>query len=76
MTFVFKNKNVRIMDQNGEPWFVLIDVCKCLDIDNARNVRARLEEDEVSTVDVIDALGRTQHVTAISETRKRKTRRK
>ena len=34
---VFKNKefgNIRVIDRDGEPWFVASDVCKALDIGN------------------------------------------
>lgn len=42
----FEDHNVRIIDQNGEPWFVLKDVCDVLGIQDARQVEERLENDE------------------------------
>lgn len=36
----------RIIDINGEPWFVLGDVCKALDIKNPSDAATRLDEDE------------------------------
>lgn len=36
----------RIIDDEGEPWFVLADVCRALDIRNPSDVAARLDADE------------------------------
>ena len=43
-----ENKPVRIMNINGEPWFVLKDVCEVLGMDSTqlKKVADRLEEDE------------------------------
>lgn len=41
-----ENKPVRIMNINGEPWFVLRDVCEVLGLGNSRMVADRLDEDE------------------------------
>ena len=41
---------IRTTTINGEPWFVAVDVCKALDIDNSRQALARLDEDEKNTV--------------------------
>lgn len=43
---VFKNQNfgeVRTVTVNDEVWFVLKDVCRCLEIGNASDVNKRLE---------------------------------
>ena len=45
---------VRTVDRNGEPWFVAADVCRVLDIANARDALAKLDGDEVSTVALTD----------------------
>lgn len=44
-----ENKPVRIMNINGEPWFVLKDVCEVLGMDSTqlKKVADRLEEDEM-----------------------------
>lgn len=60
---IFKNEKfgeVRVTEINGKPWFVLIDICKALDISNSRDCKSRLKEDGVGTTDIIDNLGRTQ----------------
>lgn len=40
------------MDLNGEPWFVLKDVCNTLNISNQRDVQERLDPDEVGRFDL------------------------
>lgn len=57
---------VRVVDVNGEPWFVAKDVCECLDIGNSRDVVAALDEDEKG-VDSIDTPGGAQEMSIISE---------
>lgn len=60
--------NVRVtMNENNEPLFCLTDVCDVIGIANARNVKSRLDEDDVRRVDSIDSLGRNQQVTFITE---------
>lgn len=68
---IFQNEQfgkVRIaMNESDEPLFCLADVCNVIGIANARNVRSRLEEDDVHQMDTIDSLGRNQQVTFITE---------
>ena len=59
--------NVRVVDVDGEPWFVVADVCKSLGIANARDAVARLAEDGVGTADIIDSLGRKQTANVVDE---------
>lgn len=66
---VFQNEQfgqVRVVEHNGEPWFVTNDVCKALEITNPRNVIARLDEDEKG-VHSMDTLGGKQTMTTINE---------
>ena len=59
--------DIRVMtDEQGEPLFVLKDVCNALGITNTRNVSARLDED-MKGVRPVDTLGGTQQLTAITE---------
>lgn len=53
-------------DEQGEPLFVLKDVCNCLGITNTRNVSARLDED-MKGVRPVDTPGGTQQLTVINE---------
>lgn len=67
-TFMFDKQKVRvIVKPRDDPWWVLADVCKACGISNSRMVADRLDEDGVSTADIIDSLGRTQKVTVINE---------
>ena len=67
---VFNNPQfgaVRTAGTADNPMFCLADVCQAIGIANARNVKGRLEEDDVHLVDTIDNLGRTQQVTFVTE---------
>lgn len=68
---VFQNAqfgNVRVaMNESNEPIFCLADVCNVIGIANARNVKTRLEDDDVRQMDTVDALGRNQQVTFVTE---------
>lgn len=46
--FKYESKKVRTVMKDGEPWFVLKDVCVVLGITNPTVVSNRLEEDEVT----------------------------
>jgi prophage antirepressor-like protein len=57
---------VRVIIRDGEPWFVLADVCKVLEINNPRDAASRLDDDEKGVV-ITDTLGGPQKTTVISE---------
>lgn len=60
--------NIRVMtDEQGEPLFVLNDICTALGITNTRNVAGRLDEDCVRLADVTDNLGRLRQTNVITE---------
>ena len=40
---------IRVMEQQGEPWFSALDVCKALDIGNPSQALTRLDDDEKTT---------------------------
>lgn len=58
---------VRTSGTADNPLFCLSDVCAAVGISNARNVKGRLDTDDVRLVDTIDRMGRTQQVTFITE---------
>lgn len=62
----FEGHEFRIEWINGEPWWVLAEVCRFLEIANAPQVASRLDEDEKGICN-IDTLGGPQDVTIISE---------
>jgi prophage antirepressor-like protein len=53
--FLFEGQHLvrAIVDAEGEPWFVGVDVCRILGLANSNHALARLDEDERSTI-VID----------------------
>lgn len=55
--------SIRVIERNGEPWWVLSDVCKVLELSNPTVVASRLEDDERSKFD----LGRQGDATIINE---------
>jgi prophage antirepressor-like protein len=64
--FEFESQSVRIIERGNEPWFVLADVCRVLEIANSRDAAARLDDDEKGVV-TTDTLGGPQDVTIINE---------
>ena len=58
--------SVRVVDVNGEPWFVAPDVCRALEIGNPRMAVGRLDEDEKG-VSLTDTLGGKQKVSIVNE---------
>jgi prophage antirepressor-like protein len=58
---------VRVIDQDGEPYFVLKDVCEVLEIERGTRIAERLDEDEVRLASVTDNLGREQQTYIINE---------
>lgn len=62
----YESSEIRTVQVNGEPWFVLADVCKVLEISNSRNISSRLDPDEKG-VTLVDTLGGTQQMTIINE---------
>lgn len=65
-TWNYGSSEIRTVEKYGEPWWVLADVCKVLEISNSRNVSSRLETDEKG-VTLVDTLGGTQQMTIINE---------
>ena len=63
LTQVFEGKQVRIIEQAGEPWFVLKDVCDVLGLTNPSIVADRLDIDERSKFN----LGRQGDGTIVNE---------
>lgn len=59
--FNYENNEVRTVQQDGEIWWVLKDVCDVLGIGKYRDTAARLDEDERESV-LVDTLGGRQMV--------------
>lgn len=44
--FTYQENQVRTIQKDGEPWFVLKDVCRVLDLSTPSRVAERLDDDE------------------------------
>ena len=64
--FKYQTNEVRTVEMNGEPWFVLKDVCEVLDLDTTAKVAERLDADEKG-MNQIHTPGGMQSVTVINE---------
>ena len=53
-TWDYLGNEVRTIEINSEPWFVLADVCKALELSTPSRVAERLEKDEVSQTHAIN----------------------
>jgi anti-repressor protein len=68
---IFENKkfgNVRVFEQNGEPWFVGKDVAEILGYAKPLNAIAQhVDEDDSLKQGLIDSIGRNQQTIIINE---------
>lgn len=66
---IFKNDDfgeVRVIEQDGEPWFVAVDVCAALGLDNNRQALTRIDDEEKGVISS-DTLGGVQEMGIVSE---------
>lgn len=66
---IFENEKfgqIRTITKDGEPWFVLADVCRALEIRNSRMVAGRLDRDELMSVKLTSG-GQRREMTVINE---------
>lgn len=64
--FAYGATTVRTIAIDGEPWFVLLDLCAVLEIRNVGNVAARLDEAGVRQADISSG-GQRRSVTIVNE---------
>jgi prophage antirepressor-like protein len=64
--FDYNENLVRVVDKDGEIWWVLKDICNVLEIANHRDAASRLDDDEKG-VGFTDSLGGKQELTVINE---------
>jgi anti-repressor protein len=64
--FKFNDNQIRVIEKDGEPWFVARDVAEVLDIKNYRDTLTNYPEEEKG-VATTDTLGGKQTVSIISE---------
>lgn len=67
LTWDFQGSEVRTVNIDSEPWWVLADVCNVLELARGTKVAERLDEDEVRRTSLTDTLGRTQDMCIVSE---------
>lgn len=66
--FDFRGASLRTLtDEAGEAWFVLKDCMSILDLGNPTETVKMFDDDEFSTTEVIDSIGRRQQAYIISE---------
>lgn len=67
-TFNFNSATLRTLtDTTGDPWFVLKDCMSILGLGNPTETVKMFDDDEFSTTEVIDSIGRRQQTYIISE---------
>lgn len=65
--FTYRDHHVRTALIDGEPWFVLADLCRVLGLSNPTMVADRLLNDGLNRIEVTDSLGRTQQAMVVDE---------
>lgn len=50
--FAYTTQSIRMVEIEGEPWFIVKDVCDILGVKNYKNVVARLRENEKKVINV------------------------
>lgn len=65
--FAYKDSEVRVIELDGQPTFVLADVCTILGLSNPSKVATQIDDDALTTSEVIDSLGRRQTANVVTE---------
>ena len=65
-TWSYESSEIRTIQKDGEPWWVLSDVCKVLELSSPHKVADRLEADEKGR-NLIPTLGGMQEMTTVNE---------
>ena len=65
--YTFRDQQVRTVVRDGAPWFVLRDIMSVLGIGNPTETVRSLDNDEFSTTEVTDSIGREQSAYVINE---------
>lgn len=64
--FPLTNQETRIVDHNGDPWFIRNDVCSILGLSNPSQASARLDDDEKGVISN-ETPGGVQEIAIINE---------
>lgn len=65
--FEFSGQDVRTLNIDGEPWFVLNDLCAVLEIANPRDVATRIDPLTVGKTDAENSRGQMRETTIVNE---------
>ncbi|EUA18435.1 BRO family, N-terminal domain protein [Mycobacterium xenopi 3993] len=65
--FAYADHQVRVVLVDGEPWFVLADLARVLEIVDVSRLASRLDDEVRQTHPISDSLGRTQQTTVVNE---------
>jgi len=69
--FLFEDHPVRTIHQDGQPWFVAADICRCIGIQNPTMAVANLDDDERMTLSLTEGhsgqRGGAQAISIVSE---------
>lgn len=60
LEFNFEGNAVRTLERDGNPWFVLADVCRVLEIANPSMAASRLDDDEKHTLSNAEGIAAAQ----------------
>ncbi|ATI12302.1 MULTISPECIES: phage antirepressor Ant [Acetobacter] len=66
LAFDFEGHAVRTINRDGEPWWVLVDLCAVLELGSPHKAADRLDDDEKGRT-IIPTLGGPQEMTVINE---------
>ena len=51
--FHYHDRRLRTLQQEGQHWFVVLDVCEALEISNTRDAISRLVSDDVGLIELV-----------------------
>jgi len=66
ITRIYNDNQLRIIEKDGEPWFVAKDVCDILELGNSRDAVSSLDADE-KDVGIADTPGGKQTMSLVNE---------
>ena len=64
--FTYSGNEVRTVQKNGEPWFVLKDVCDILSLTDTNKISTRLDQDELTRIKFVSG-GQSREMICINE---------
>ena len=56
---------IRVIYLDGEPWFVAVDVCSALELEDTGRATSRLDEDELTRIKIVSG-GQNREVIAVN----------